>query len=140
MHHLSVLAEVAPADQPGVPPSVVGVVVLALAIGVVWWFYRLSTAKVSDEVVEPRARSRRRRRGRVDDVPLDPLLPPAAGLAPAAPDAATPSVPDSATSAGAPIPDSRTVQERLAALDHALAAGTLGADEHRVLRAALLDD
>lgn len=135
-----------PADDPGAPAWVVGLVLLALALGVGTWLYRLSTERVSDEVVERRPRRRSKQR-RSDPEDVSATLAEAAALAgrplPDAPAAAAPdpvSTPAAPAAPRAPLPPDAPLADRLAALDRALTSGQIGADEHRVLRAALLDD
>ena len=133
-HALVLAASLLPTDDAGAPGWLVGLVFLALSIGVGWWFFRISTQRVTGEMVERKKRSKKYRAlTEPDDV--------AATLAAAAAlDDGFGSIPEVHVSAvPAVAEDGRTVQDRLAELDKALTTGAITADEHRVLRAALLE-
>lgn len=123
-----------PTDDSGAPGWITGLVLLALAFGVGWWLFRLSTQRVSEEAVERRKRSKKYRRLVEDDQVSTTLAAAAAydpgfGVPPEVHVSAVPAVDDSG----------RTLQERLDELDQALHTGRLTPDEHRMLRAALLE-
>ncbi len=123
-----------PTDDAGAPGWVTGLVLLAISVGVGWWLFRLSTQRVSEEIVERRKRSKKYRRLVEDDHVSSTLA------AAAAYDAGLGAPPEVHVSAVPPVDDSgRSLQERLDDLDRALHTGQLSPDDHRVLRAALLE-
>ena len=137
MHAASLLAttiETVPTDDAGAPAWLVGLVFLGLSLGVGWWFFKISTARVTGEMVERKKRSKKYRRlTEVDQVST--TLASAAAL-----DDGFGSIPEVHVSAVPPVTeDGVTVQDRLAELDRALTTGKISADEHRILRAALLE-
>ena len=124
-----------PGDESGAPAWLVGVILLGLTIGVGWWLLRIATQRVSDEVVEPKQRSRKNRASTEADHESSTLVA-AAGL-----DEGFGTVTDNHVPGIPPVAeDGRTVQDRLAALDQALDTGRISGAEHHVLRAALLED
>lgn len=133
-HALVLAASTLPTDESGAPGWLVGVVFLALSIGVGWWFVRISTQRVSSEIVERKKRSKKYRDLTEPDAVAATLA------AAAALDDGFGSIPEVHVSAVPEVgEDGRTVQDRLAELDKALTTGVISAEEHRVLRAALLE-
>jgi hypothetical protein len=123
----------APASS-GAPPALTALILLVLVVGIGWWLFRLSSQRVSEEVVDRRTRSKKYRRlAEADDVSTTLAAAAAYDPGPGLP-------PEVHVSAVPPVDESgRTLQDRLAELDQALASGRIGSDEHRVLRAALLE-
>ena len=123
-----------PTEDAGAPGWLVGLVFLALSLGVGWWFFRLSTARVTGEMIERKKRSKKYRRLTETDQ-VSTTLASAAAL-----DDGFGSMPQIHVSAVPTVAeDGRTVEDRLTELDRALTSGKITADEHRILRAALLE-
>ena len=123
-----------PTDDAGAPGWVTGLVLLALALGIGWWLWRVSSQRVGEEVVERRKRSKKYRSlTEADDVSSTlaaaAVMDPGFGAAPEVHVSAVPTVDESG----------RSLQDRLDDLDKALTTGRISPDEHRVLRAALLE-
>jgi hypothetical protein len=124
----------APAAGSGAPPGLTAVILIVLVVGVGWWLFRLSSQRVGEEVVDRRKRSKKYRSlAETDDVSATlaaaAAYDPGFGLPPEVHVSAVPDVDESG----------RTLQDRLAELDRALASGAISSDDHRVLRAALLE-
>ena len=149
------LGTTVPDAAPGAPPWIVALVLVALTIAAIMGYNRLNRPETDGEPVQPR-RSRRYRRyleaeaaaaaaadGTADPVgpdadPAMDALPPPTGAPVTYPTVVA--APTPTPSPAAPTTDDPELQGRLAQLDLALSTGNLGADEHRVLRAALLED
>ena len=123
-----------PTDDPGAPGWVSGLVLVVLAVGIGWWLWRVASQRVGEDVVDRRKRSKKYR-GLAEPDDVSATL-----AAAAAYDAGLGLPPEVHVAAVPPVDESgRSLQERLADLDQALATGRLTPDEHRVLRAALLE-
>lgn len=121
-------ASAAPTDGGGAPPLLTALVLLALAVGVGWWLFRMSTQRVGDELPPLHHET-------TDD---DPLAPSEPGDA----DVGSPSV--DVPTVVAPTVDLTerpvlSMPDQVAALDQALTSGSITTDEHRVLLTALLE-
>lgn len=148
------LGTTVPDTSSGAPPWIVGLVLVALTIATIMGYNRLNRPDTDGELVQPR-RSKRYRRyleaeakaaaataptadavGLAADTAADALPPPVGAPVTYPPVAAAPTP---TPSPAAPTSDDPELQGRLAQLDLALSTGSLGPDEHRVLRAALLE-
>ncbi|MGD9957112.1 MAG: hypothetical protein AB7O74_17150 [Candidatus Nanopelagicales bacterium] len=123
-----------PTDDAGAPGWLTGLVLLALSVGVGWWLWRASSQRVGEEVVQRRKRSKAYRSlAETDDISATlaaaAVLEPSFGAEPEVHVAAVPPVDESG----------RSLQDRLTDLDKALTTGVISPEEHRVLRAALLE-
>jgi len=123
-----------PTDDAGAPGWLTGLVLLVLAVGVGWWLWRVSSQRVGEDVVDRRKRSKKYRTlAEPDDVSATlaaaAVMDPGFGAQPEVHVAAVPPVDESG----------RSLQERLDDLDKALTTGRITPDEHRLLRAALLE-
>ncbi len=121
-------------DGGGAPAWLVAFVLVALSSGIGWWFTRLSRGGRGAR--PSRAQRSKKYRALTEDDAVAATL--AAAAAPVEPwtdrvvEPVVAAVPDVSE-------DGRTLAQRLDELDNALNTGKLSADEHRMLRAALLE-
>jgi hypothetical protein len=133
MDHAALAAAVLD-DGGGAPAWLVAVILVALSSGIGWWFTRLSRSGSGPRT--SRAQRSKKYRALTEDHAVAATL--AAAAAPV--DPLTDRVVQPVVAAVPEVSeDGRTLAQRLDDLDNALHTGKLSTDEHRVLRAALLE-